>query len=202
MAFSLALLATVLAGRLRGLLKRRSFQVIAVASVHLAGAFVLKWKAADLRLPRPDHRCRHKSSEQIGAHGWVAGRYRPDQGDLLWEHRNDRLRPISAAQRFVTTDERYWLAIGTMRPRPTVFIVGEPIELVLQPDLVARSRSPVRRCEPCARSLLVADACAGPRVRFSVLQVRVCARPAGSSSASLLRGESSLETPGILSWFR
>src|SRR5207248_11113778 len=34
-----------------------------------------------------------------------------------------------------TKDERYWPAVGTMRPRPSVFIVDDPIELALQPDL-------------------------------------------------------------------
>jgi hypothetical protein len=68
-------------------------------------------------------------------HGWVAGRYWPDHGDLLWETRNARLRRMSADERFVTTDENYWPAVGTMRPPPTVFIVLNPMELVWQQDL-------------------------------------------------------------------
>jgi hypothetical protein len=42
---------------------------------------------------------------------------------------------MSASERFVTTDKRYWPAVGAIRPPPTVFIVLEPIELALEPDL-------------------------------------------------------------------
>src|SRR5205823_6606669 len=40
-----------------------------------------------------------------------------------------------AEERFVTTDRRYFPAVGALRPKPTVFIVEDAIELVLQPDL-------------------------------------------------------------------
>jgi hypothetical protein len=42
---------------------------------------------------------------------------------------------MNADERFRTTDERYWPAAGTMRPRPTVFVVTEPMELAQQLDL-------------------------------------------------------------------
>jgi hypothetical protein len=78
--------------------------------------------------------------ERIGGlwhYGWLAGRYWPSQVDLSWERTRDGLRPMSADERFVTTDQRYYPAVGAMHPRPSVFIVTDPIELVLQPDLCA-----------------------------------------------------------------
>jgi Dolichyl-phosphate-mannose-protein mannosyltransferase len=162
-ALSVAPVATVIAGRLRAPLTRRWIQVIVATFVLFAGALVLEEKAANLGLPRPSAALQTEVEvdKQMGAllhhspsalvidpgglwyHGWVAGRYWPDQGDLLWERRNDRLRPISAAERFLTTDTRYWPAPRTMHPRPTVFVVGDPIQLVLQPDLcVLLSRFP------------------------------------------------------------
>jgi hypothetical protein len=68
-------------------------------------------------------------------YAWIAGRYWPEEVDLEWEQTYNGLQPIYADERFVTTDERYYPAVGTMRPRPTVFIVAEPIELAFQPDL-------------------------------------------------------------------
>jgi hypothetical protein len=154
-ALSLALVATRLIDRLRDPLRRRSFQAIVAVPILLVGGFILNQKANDLRLPQPDAALQSqvKVYEQIGAlvhhttralvldpgglwyHGWVVGRYWPDQDALRWERRNDGLRPMSADERFVTKDERYWPAVGTMRPQPSVFIVLQPIELVHQPDL-------------------------------------------------------------------
>ena len=42
---------------------------------------------------------------------------------------------MGADERFRTTDDSYYPAVGTMRPPPSVFIVAEPFELALQPDL-------------------------------------------------------------------
>jgi hypothetical protein len=154
-ALSLALVASLLAERLRALLTRRSAQVVFAALALGVVSIGFDEKAASLHLPRPDPLLRQRVAvyQQIGQlvhhtpralaldpgglwyHGWVAGRYWPDQGDLLWERRNDRMRPMSADERFVTRDEHYWPAVGTMRPRPSYFIVAEPFQLVLQPDL-------------------------------------------------------------------
>jgi hypothetical protein len=42
---------------------------------------------------------------------------------------------MNADERFRTTDERYWPAVAAMHPSPRLFVVTEPMELVLQPDL-------------------------------------------------------------------
>src|SRR5207247_6359332 len=55
--------------------------------------------------------------------------------DLEWQQTTLGLRAMSARQRFATTDRRYWPAVGAIRPPPNVFIVLEPIELALEPDL-------------------------------------------------------------------
>jgi hypothetical protein len=154
-ALSLALVVSVLAERLRALLTRRSAQVALAAVVLAVVSIGFDDKAASLHLPRADPVLQQRVAvyRQIGQlvhhtsralvlhpgglwyHGWVAGRYWPDQGDLLWERRNDRMRPMHAEERFVTRDEHYWPAVGTMRPPPSYFIVAEPFQLLLQPDL-------------------------------------------------------------------
>jgi hypothetical protein len=154
-ALSLSLVADVLVGLGPVLLSRRSAQVVFAAVLLAVLSVGFDEKARSLSLPRPDasferrvhvyeqigelvhHTSRALALEPWGVwyHGWIAGRYWPDQGDLLWERRNDRLPPMSAGERFVTTDERYWPAVGTMRPRPAFFIVADPFQLVLQPDL-------------------------------------------------------------------
>jgi hypothetical protein len=68
-------------------------------------------------------------------HAWVAGRYWPGAGDLEWEQTYNGLRRIDADERFRTTDERFYPAVGTMRPPPAFFIVADPIELARQLDL-------------------------------------------------------------------
>jgi 4-amino-4-deoxy-L-arabinose transferase-like glycosyltransferase len=158
-ALSTALVADGIVERLRAFLRGRPAvrPALAAFAVLLAGVLALgvNAKAGAVRVPGPSRALedRVRVFEQIGQvvnhspnalaldpwglwyHGRVAGRYWPDQGDLLWERRNDGLRPMGAEERFVTTDERYWPAVGTMHPHPSYFIVGEPFALVYQPDL-------------------------------------------------------------------
>jgi hypothetical protein len=42
---------------------------------------------------------------------------------------------MEADERFASAEESYYPAVGTMDAAPSVSIVGEPIELALQPDL-------------------------------------------------------------------
>lgn len=157
LALSLALVAGVAADRLRGPLARRRMQAAAAVLVlGLAAAAVgLKAGSTGLALPRPDRQAEERIAvyEEIGRlvdhtpralvlggtglwhHGWIAGRYWPDRSDLAWERDQDRIRPLTADERFVTTDERYYPAVRAMRPPPEVFVVAEPFELALQPDL-------------------------------------------------------------------
>jgi hypothetical protein len=158
-AVSHALVADVIFEHLRTLLRGRSAvrPALAALAVLLGGVVVLgvNTKAGAVGVPEPSRAWQDRVQvfEQIGQlvdhspnalaldpwglwyHGWVAGRYWPDQEDLLWETRNAGLRPMSAEERFVTTDDRYWPAVGTMHPRPSFFVVGEPFALVYQPDL-------------------------------------------------------------------
>jgi Dolichyl-phosphate-mannose-protein mannosyltransferase len=155
-ALSLGVVAGAVGGYLGVALRRRSVQAAAAALLVAAAVLGLVEKGGQLDLPRanPVYERRAAVYEQIGDlvhhttralvlermpglwhHGWVAGRYWPNQADLSWEHTRDDLRPISADERFVTTDDRYYPTVGAIQPRPTVFIVSEPMELVLQPDL-------------------------------------------------------------------
>jgi hypothetical protein len=158
-ALSVALVADVVVGRLRASARARPTlrPVLLASAALLVGGLALgvNARAGALGVPGPSRawQGRVQVFEQIGElvhhtsnalaldpwglwyHGWVAGRYWPDQGDLLWERRNNGLRPMSAEERFVTTDGHYWPAVGTMHPRPSFFIVSEPFALVYQPDL-------------------------------------------------------------------
>jgi hypothetical protein len=154
-ALSLGVAAGTFGEHLRAPLGRRKvrFAAIAVAGVIAVIGLTLKWSALQIPGPDPAFAERVQVYEQIGTlvhhtssalvlgpgglwyHGWVAGENWPIQADLQWEQQHDRLPPMSADERFVTTDERYSPALGTIRPRPSVFIVAEPIELVRQPDL-------------------------------------------------------------------
>jgi hypothetical protein len=153
-ALSLAVVAAALAARARPWLTRRWVQV---GLTMLVVAFVAVGVNASrtLGVPQPDRQYERRAEvyERIGEvvhhtpralvlggtglwyHAWIAGRYWPEQGDLDWERRYNGLRRMQADERFVTTDERYYPAVGTMDPAPSVFIVAEPIELALQPDL-------------------------------------------------------------------
>jgi hypothetical protein len=155
-ALSLGVVAGVLFDFLGAPMRRRSVQVAAAALLISVVVVGLKQKGGQLDLPRanPAYEQRAAVYEQIGElvdhttralvlermpglwhHGWIAGRYWPNQADLSWEQTRDDLTPIGADERFVTTDDRYYPAVGAIRPEPTVFIVSEPMELVLQPDL-------------------------------------------------------------------
>jgi hypothetical protein len=68
-------------------------------------------------------------------YGWIGGRYWPNHWELVWQRTRLGLRAMKAEERFATTDKRYWPAVATLRPAPSVFIVLEPIELALEPDL-------------------------------------------------------------------
>jgi Dolichyl-phosphate-mannose-protein mannosyltransferase len=158
-ALSLALVADVVFERVRSSLRGHAAvrPALAALAVLLGGvaAFGVNARAGAVGIPEPSRAWEDRVQvfQQIGQlvnhspnalaldpwglwyHGWVAGRYWPDQDDLLWERRNDGLRPMSAKERFVTTDGRYWPAVGTMHPPPSFFIVAEPFQLVYQPDL-------------------------------------------------------------------
>jgi 4-amino-4-deoxy-L-arabinose transferase-like glycosyltransferase len=154
-ALSLAVVAGALVDFLRGPLSRRSFQIAAAAVAAAAVAGVVGAKGANVGLPQantiadrriPEYErvgrlTNHSSrvlllgSAGVWQYGWIAGRYWPGQSDLSWERVQDRLPPMNADERFRTTDERYWPAVGTMHPRPSFFVVTEPMELVQQPDL-------------------------------------------------------------------
>ena len=158
-AMSVALVADVVFERLSALLRGRSALRPAIAALAVllcvVVAFGVNAKAGAVGVPEPSRAWQDRVNvfEEIGQivdhspdalaldpwglwyHGWVAGRYWPDQADLLWERRNDRLPPMSAEERFKTTDERYWPAVGSMHPRPSFFVVAEPFQLVYQPDL-------------------------------------------------------------------
>jgi hypothetical protein len=153
-ALSLAVVAAALDARARPWLTRRWVQV-GVTMLVVAFVAVGVNAGRTLGVPKPDRQYERRAEvyERIGAvvhhtpralvlggtglwhHAWIAGRYWPGQGDLDWERRYNGLRRMEADERFVTTDERYYPAVGTMDPAPSVFIVGEPIELALQPDL-------------------------------------------------------------------
>jgi Dolichyl-phosphate-mannose-protein mannosyltransferase len=154
-AFSLASVASALGDRLRRPLSRRPLQVAVAALVAVLLAGGLTAEGSNLGLPpvnsAPDRRIpeykyigrllHHSSSvlllgsPGVWQYGWIAGRYWPGQSDLSWEREQDRLSPMNADDRFRTTDEHYWPAVGTMHPQPTAFVVTEPMELALQPDL-------------------------------------------------------------------
>jgi hypothetical protein len=153
-ALSLAVVAAALAARARPWLTRRWVQV-GVTALVVAFAAVGVNVGGTFGVPKPDREYERRAEvyERIGEvvhhtpralvlggtglwyHAWIAGRYWPEQGDLEWERRYNGLRRMEADERFVTTDESYYPAVGTMDPAPSVFIVGEPIELALQPDL-------------------------------------------------------------------
>ena len=154
-ALSLAIVAGSVGDRLGRPLSRRPVQVGVAALVAVVLAGSLTAKGANLGLPpvnsAPDRRIpeykyigrlvNHTSralllgSAGVWQYGWIAGRYWPGQSDLSWERQQDRLPPMNADERFRTTDERYWPAAGAMHPRPTAFVVTEPMELALQLDL-------------------------------------------------------------------
>jgi len=154
-ALSLAVVAGALGDLLRGPLSRRSVQIgiAALAAVVVGGVLVARGanlglppvnRVADRRIPEYEYVGRlldHSSrvlllgSAGVWQYGWIAGRYWPGQSDLSWERVQDRLPPMNADERFRTTDGRYWPAVGAMHPRPRFFVVTEPMELVLQPDL-------------------------------------------------------------------
>ena len=153
-ALSLAAAAGGIAGRLGRAPGRRTLQAagvalfLAVVAVGLGGA-----ESLSPARPDPENERRVEVYEDVGElvghttralvlggtglwhHARIAGRYWPEQDDLEWETTLDGLRPMSAEERFVTTDTRYYPAVGTMQPPPSVFVVAEPIELALQPDL-------------------------------------------------------------------
>ncbi len=153
-ALSLAVVAAVVVDHLRGPLSRRPVQVAAGALLVAISAIALsEAQKPSLFRPNPEYERRVEVYEEIGElvnhtsralvlggtglwhHAWIAGKYWPERGDLLWEQDLAGLAPMSADERFVTTDSRYYPSVGAMRPHPTVFIVAEPIELTLQPDL-------------------------------------------------------------------
>jgi 4-amino-4-deoxy-L-arabinose transferase-like glycosyltransferase len=154
-ALSLAVVAGALGDRFRGPLRRRSVQVAAAALAVVAVGGGLAAKGANLSLPPVNSAANRRIPEYeyigrllnhtpralllgsagVWQYGWIAGRYWPGQSDLSWERVQDRLPAMNADERFRTTDERYWPAVGAMHPRPTAFVVTEPMELALQPDL-------------------------------------------------------------------
>jgi hypothetical protein len=156
-ALSLAAIASALGNLLHGPLSRRSVQIgsAVLAAVALAGVVAARGgslglppvnRVADRRIPEYEYigrivnhspRVLLLGSAGVWQYGWIAGRYWPGQSDLSWERLQDRLPPMNAGERFRTTDERYWPAVGAMHPRPRFFVVTEPMELVLQPDLCA-----------------------------------------------------------------
>jgi 4-amino-4-deoxy-L-arabinose transferase-like glycosyltransferase len=154
-ALSLAAVAAAAGERLRRPLRRSAVQAgLATVLVLLMGGVAYAKRDA-LGLPPVDRASERRIEvyEHVGEivnhtsralvlggtglwhYAWIAGRYWPEEADLEWEQTYNGLRAMEADERFVTTDERYYPAVGTMRPRPSVFIVGEPIELALQPDL-------------------------------------------------------------------
>lgn len=154
-ALSLAVVAGAAGERLRRPLRRRAVQAGLAALLVLLVGGVAYVKRDALGLPPVDRASdrRIEAYQEVGEivnhtsralvlggtglwhYAWIAGRYWPEEADLEWEQKYNGLRPMEADERFFTTDERYYPAVGTMRPRPTVFIVAEPIELALQPDL-------------------------------------------------------------------
>lgn len=157
-ALSAAIVVDAVAARARAILRgRRLVQVALAVAAALVAATAVTEKSAAIRFPRPDPgyaqrvpewkaigRLVHHTPNALTLEGvsglkydgWIGGRYWPNAGDLAWERNNDDLPPISADERFRTTDERYYPAVGAMRPRPDYFIVTEPMELARQPDLV------------------------------------------------------------------
>ncbi len=154
-ALSLAVVAGALGDLLRRPLSRRSVQIVtaAFAAVAVAGGFTAQGanlglppvnQVSDRRIPEYEYIGRllnHSSrvlllgSAGVWQYGWIAGRYWPGQSDLSWEREQDRLPSITADERFRITDGRYYPAVGAMHPRPRFFVVTEPMELALQPDL-------------------------------------------------------------------
>jgi hypothetical protein len=156
-ALSLGLVAGVLGDYLRVLLRSRVVQVATASLLVATMAFGVGAKAGNLSLPRPPHddeqqrieiyrhigELVHHSSRALVVewtaglwyYGWVSGRYWPNHWDLEWQVKTLGLQPMSASERFATTDTRYWPAVGAIKPTPSVFIVLEPIELALEPDL-------------------------------------------------------------------
>jgi hypothetical protein len=162
-ALSLGLVADQLGGHVRRRLGRRTLQACAAVLIVLGLAVGVKERARALSLPslNPggaagiDPKDRIKEYAQVGRlvhhstralmldwglgglwyYGWVAGRYWPNHWDLVWQRKRLGLRAMNADERFVTTDGRYWPAVGRLHPPPSAFIVLEPIELALEPDL-------------------------------------------------------------------
>jgi hypothetical protein len=153
-ALSLAVVAARGVDLLRERMTRRRVQFAAAAVLVAISAFGLAAaRTPSLFRADPAYERRVEVYEEIGEivnhtsralvlggtglwhHAWIAGRYWPAQDDLSWEQDVQGLAPISADERFATTDSRYYPSVGAMRPRPTVFVVAEPIELTLQPDL-------------------------------------------------------------------
>jgi 4-amino-4-deoxy-L-arabinose transferase-like glycosyltransferase len=134
---------------------RRRLQAIGLSAVLVVAGAALVAKRGHLGLPIVDRSQEQwiASYKEIGRlvdhtpqalvlggpavwhYAWIAGRYWPGQSDLSWERDQSGLRPMGADERFRTTDDSYYPAVGTMRPPPSVFIVAEPFELALQPDL-------------------------------------------------------------------
>ena len=165
-ALSFALVAAELGKYLSYRLGRRSLQACAGVILVAVLAIGVKDRARALALPSlnpggaagVDPERRIKEYEEIGNlvhhttralmldwglgglwyYGRIAGRYWPNHWDLDWEERTRLgVGRMSAYERFVTTNKRYLPAVGTIQPPPSVFIVLEPIELALEPDLSA-----------------------------------------------------------------
>jgi hypothetical protein len=89
------------------------------------------------------HAARHSAAAVILAenygnplkyHGEVAGRYWPSEADITDEEEHG-LGRIAATDRFRTTDQRYYPALGSAPWHPQVFIVADLAELERQDDL-------------------------------------------------------------------
>jgi len=162
-ALSLGLVVDQVVEYLRRRLGRRFLQACAAVLIALGLAIGAKERATALSLPSlnpggisaidPKDRIReyayvggvvHHTTRALWLdyglwglpyYGWVAGQNWPTHWDLVWQRTRLGLHALTAEQRFVATDKRYWPAVGSLHPPPTVFIVLEPMELALQPDL-------------------------------------------------------------------
>jgi hypothetical protein len=156
-ALSLGVVAGVVGDYLRVWLRSRFVRAAAASLLVVTMALGVEARAGMFALPRPasgDVQRRIEVYRQVGQlvhhspralvvewtaglwyYGWVSGRYWPNHWELEWQQTTLGLRAMSADARFATTDRRYWPAVGAIRPPPTVFIVLEPIELALEPDL-------------------------------------------------------------------
>jgi hypothetical protein len=201
-ALSLAVVASALGDLLRGPLSRRSVQIgtAALAAVAVAGVLVARGanlglppvnRVADRRIPEYGYIGRlidHSSrvlllgSAGVWQYGWIAGRYWPGQSDLSWEREQDRMPSMNADERFRTTDERYWPAVGTMHPRPRFFVATEPMELVLQPDLCVLLSD--FRVVAAGRDYMIFDLTRKPTSNAVVLRDEVVHAKFTSSTAS------------------